>query len=105
MGARLRGNDGVLAGRGVTAPVGLLSVCVLACPADRYQRPQLPPPRYEIAPLAPWDAGPPGLDSLEQEADPSPDRAPQLLSPSASADGGTAAEPHVGNVKEGLPKR
>jgi hypothetical protein len=30
---------------------------VLACPAQRYQRPPLPAPRYEVAPVAPWDAG------------------------------------------------
>jgi hypothetical protein len=32
----------------------------IACSAERYARPSGPAPRYEAAPVAPWDAGAPG---------------------------------------------
>lgn len=35
----------------------LLLLGVSACSAERYARPNGPSPRYEAAPLAPWDAG------------------------------------------------
>jgi hypothetical protein len=43
----------------------LMLMIVVACSAERYARPSGPAPRYEAAPVAPWDAGAPGSgDSL-----------------------------------------
>ena len=40
-------------------------ITVIACSAERYARPGGPAPRYEAAPVAPWDAGAPASgDSL-----------------------------------------
>lgn len=36
---------------------GLVLITTVACSAERYARPDGPAPRYEAAPLAPWDAG------------------------------------------------
>jgi hypothetical protein len=35
----------------------LVTAPQLGCSAERYARPSGPAPRYELAPLAPWDAG------------------------------------------------
>jgi hypothetical protein len=43
----------------------LMLITGIACSAERYARPSGPAPRYEAAPVAPWDAGAPGAgDSL-----------------------------------------
>lgn len=44
---------------------GLVLITTVACSAERYARPDGPAPRYEVAPVAPWDAGAPAArDSL-----------------------------------------
>lgn len=37
-------------------------ILVVACSAERYARPGGPAPRYEAAPVAPWDAGAPASE-------------------------------------------
>lgn len=38
----------------VAARVALATLVLYACPAERYSRPPGPAPRYESAPLPPW---------------------------------------------------
>ena len=42
-------------------------VTVIACSAERYARPSGPAPRYEAAPVAPWDAGASPGDPLDTQ--------------------------------------
>jgi hypothetical protein len=52
-----------------------IAVFVLACPAERYHRPPLPAPQYEVAPVAPWDAGAPAPNVLDPEPGEGPSEA------------------------------
>jgi hypothetical protein len=93
-------------------PLGLLGASVVACPAERYQRPALPAPRYEVAPVAPWDAGAPRLeDPLGGNISPPEQQletSPAISSPESKAaaaaqspDGGRTAGPELGMAEEG----
>jgi hypothetical protein len=61
---------------------GLIGPFLLACPAERYQRPPLPAPRYEVAPVSFWDAGASDPSVLDPE-----------LGPASPNDGGPSETP------------
>ena len=71
-GVEARGGLGLAASRSWARPfgIGLVVAATLGgCSTDRYARPTGPAPRYEAAPLPPWDAGQaPGMASSGEAA-------------------------------------
>lgn len=73
---------------------GVIGPVLLACPAERYQRPPLPAPRYEVAPVSPWDAGVSDPSALDPE-----------LEPALLPDGGPSKNPELGIVERSVIER